>query len=416
MNVETPLIHADRDGKLADNIVYFCRVLRGAGLRLGPASVNDAINAVIVAGLGSRDDFYWTLHAVLVKRREDGVVFDEAFRLFWRSRALVEKLLAMFSPQVAAERPKKKRAGENRVTNALFEGHRNQNTELPPEIEVDARMSVSHKEVLRTKDFAHLSAADLAEARRAIKAMRINQERMSMRRFEPSAKRGVIDIRATLKHSARPSGGLMLPHFKKLKTRTPPLVVIADISGSMSQYSRLFLQFVHAIMEGRRDVHAFVFGTRLTNITRHMRSRDIDVALDECAAMVDDWSGGTRIGQTLGAFNKRWSRRVLSSATTVLLISDGLERDDVVELDGEMERLQKSCRKLVWLNPLMRFDGFEPRARGVRTMLAHVDEFRPVHSLASMDALCAALNGQSAHRLRRPRDWLKDNNGMAAWH
>ncbi|MGB7432603.1 MAG: VWA domain-containing protein [Ahrensia sp.] len=414
MNVEAAPMHADGHGKLADNIVYFCRVLRGAGMRVGPASVNDAIEAVMVTGLGNRDDFYWTLHAVLVQRREDAVVFDEAFRLFWRSRELVEKLLAMFSPQVAPNRPKKKRAGENRVTDALFEGHRNQSKELPPEIEVDARMSVSTKEVLRSKDFAHMNASDLAQARRAIKAMRLNQQQLPMRRFQQSTKRRSIDMRATIKSAARPGGEMMLPRFKQPKMRPPPLVVLADISGSMSQYSRLFLQFVHAVTEGRRDVHAFVFGTRLTNITRHMRGRDIDVALDECAALVEDWSGGTRIGQTLGVFNKQWSRRVLTSATTVLLISDGLERDDVAELNAEMERLQKSCRKLVWLNPLMRYDAFEPRARGVRTMLAHVDEFRPVHSLASMDALCAALDGRSQAVLKTPRAWLRDQSKVAA--
>lgn len=414
MNVEAAPMQADRQGKLADNIVYFCRVLRGAGMRVGPASVNDAIEAVLVTGLANRDDFYWTLHAVLVQRREDAVVFDEAFRLFWRSRELVEKLLAMFSPQVAADRPKKKRAGENRVTDALFEGHRNQAKELPPEIEVDARMSVSTKEVLRSKDFAHMNARDLAEARRVIKAMRLNQQQVPTRRFVSSTNRGSLDLRATMKSAARPGGELMLPRFKQPKMRPPPLVVLADISGSMSQYSRLFLQFVHAVTEGRRDVHAFVFGTRLTNITRHMRGRDIDVALDECAALVEDWSGGTRIGQTLGVFNKSWSRRVLSSATTVLLISDGLERDDVTELDVEMERLQKSCRKLVWLNPLMRYDAFEPRARGVRTMLAHVDEFRPVHSLTSMDALCAALGGRNEAPLKTPRQWLRDQTKMAA--
>lgn len=403
---QSPMM-ADSNGKLADNIVYFCRVLRGAGMRLGPAAVNDAIAAVIVTGVGRRDDFYWTLHAVLVQRHEDAVVFDEAFRLFWRSRELVEKLLAMFSPQVNVERPAKKRAGENRVTDALFEGHRNQSKELPPEIEVDARMSVSNKEILRTKDFAHMSAAELAKARAAIQAMRVNQEQLPMRRFGRSRKPKTVDLRATMRNAARPGGGLMLPQFKQPKTRIPPLVVIADISGSMSQYSRLFLQFVHAISEGRRDVHAFVFGTRLTNITRHIRSRDIDVALDECASVVEDWSGGTRIGQTLGTFNKHWSRRVLGSATTVLLISDGLERDDVTELDHEIERLQKSCRRLVWLNPLIGYDQFEPRARGVRTMLRHVDEFRPVHSLGSLDSLCDALSGKGNAPGRSPRAWLR---------
>ena len=395
------------DGRIADNIVYFARTLRKAGMRVGPAAVKDAIEAVLAAGIGSRDDFYWTLHAVLVTRREDHAVFDEAFRLFWKSRELIEKLLAMFSPVALDTREKQKpRAAESRVSAALFEGHdKNSKPQEVPEIEVDARFTFSGNEVLREKDFAQMSAAELAEARKAITALHLPLDAVRTRRFRPDPHGRRADPRAMMRSSLRTGGTLILPKFRSPRELHPPLVVLADISGSMSQYSRIFLHFLHALAEKRRRVHTFVFGTRLTNLTRQMRHRDPDEALAESAAAVKDWSGGTRIGDTLHEFNRLWSRRVLSQGAVVLLITDGLERDHVAGLSEEMERLHKSCRRLIWLNPLLRFDGFEARARGVRAMLPHVDEFRPVHNLAALGDLCAALGSQKPGATD-PRRWL----------
>lgn len=398
-----------QDGRLADNIVYFARTLRKAGLRVGPASVVDAIDAVLAGGVGSRDDFYWTLHATLIKRREDHAVFDEAFRLFWRSRELIEKMLQMFSPQVAMEREKqRRRAAESRVANALFEGHQESKPkELPPEIEVDARHSWSGNEVLRDMDFAQMSAEEATAARQAIGQLRLPMDRVPTRRFKPDPRGRRIDARAMMRASLRTGGDLVLPRWRSIRHTSPPLVVLADISGSMSQYTRVFLHFLHALSEKRRHVHVFLFGTRLTNITRQLRSRDPDEALDNCASVVRDWSGGTRIAATLHNFNRQWSRRVLGQGAVVLLITDGLERDDVTGLDHEMERLHKSCRRLIWLNPLLRFEGFEARARGVRAMLPHVDEFRPVHNLNALGDLCAALSRRPGDdRQTDPRRWL----------
>jgi hypothetical protein len=191
------------------------------------------------------------------------------------------------------------------------------------------------------------------------------------------------------------------------------LVVIADISGSMSQYTRIFLHFMHALTEKRRKVHTFVFGTRLTNLTRQMRHRDPDEALAESASAVEDWSGGTRIGEALHEFNRLWSRRVLSQGAVVLLITDGLERDNFELLEREIERLHKSCRRLVWLNPLLRFEGFEAKARGVRGMLPHVDQFRAVHNLDSLANLCRSLSGQPG-KADDPKTWLKSMIGKNA--
>lgn len=413
--LQNDMKEAAPDGRMADNIVYFARALRKAGLRVGPASVKDAIEAVLAAGIGSRDDFYWTLHAVLVTRREDHETFDEAFRLFWKSRELIEKMLAMFSPVAPDKREKAKaRAAESRVADALFEGHRkHQPVQDMPEIEVDARFTVSGNELLRGKDFAQMNASEMADAKRAISELRLPFDLVRTRRFKPDSRGGRIDPRAMMRMAARTGGELVLPKFRSPREVHPPLVVLADISGSMSQYTRIFLHFLHALTEKRRRVHAFVFGTRLTNLTRQMRHRDPDVALADCSAVVKDWSGGTRIGDALGDFNRLWSRRVLGQGAVVLLITDGLERDDVGGLSAEMERLHKSCRRLIWLNPLLRFDGFEAKARGVRAMLPHVDEFRAVHNLDALADLCASLDRRSAASVD-PRRWMRSEGKRAA--
>ncbi len=394
------------DGRIADNILYFGRTLRKAGMRVGPASVRDAIDAVLATGIGSRDDFYWTLHSVFVKRHEDRAVFDEAFRLYWKSRELVEKLIAMFSP-VAIEnrRQEKQKAGETRVSQALFEGRQQKQEVENPEIEVDARFTLSGKEILRSKDFAQMTAAEIRLAKAEIARLKLPYDEVLTRRFRPDPHGAKIDPRAMMRGAMRTGGDLVLPRFRERRTVHPPLVILADISGSMSQYTRIFLHFLHALTEDRRRVHTFLFGTRLTNITRQMRYRDPDEALDLCSSLVKDWSGGTRIGDALHEFNRKWSRRVLGQGAVVLLITDGLERDEVEGLSEAMERLHKSCRRLVWLNPLLRFEGFEARARGVKAMLPHVDELRAVHNLNAMSDLCQSLGAKST-RDTDPRRWL----------
>jgi uncharacterized protein with von Willebrand factor type A (vWA) domain len=250
-----------------------------------------------------------------------------------------------------------------------------------------------------------MSAAELAEARQAIAKLTLPHDLVRTRRFKPDPRGRRVDQRAMMRSALRTGGDLILPKFRSPREIHPPLVVLADISGSMSQYTRIFLHFLHALTEKRRRVHTFVFGTRLTNITRQMRHRDPDEALADCSKAVKDWSGGTRIGDTLAEFNRLWSRRVLGQGATVLLITDGLERDDVAGLSAEMERLHKSCRRLVWLNPLLRFEGFEAKARGVRAMLPHVDEFRAVHTLNALSDLCASLSDDN-RRAADPRNWL----------
>ncbi|APG91198.1 vWA domain-containing protein [Sinorhizobium americanum] len=407
--------HRRDHGQFADNIVFFARALRRAGMRIGPGAIADAIEAVGAIGIGSRPEFYTALQCTLVKRHEDQPLFDEAFRLFWRKRDLVRKMIALLSPVAPARvrDDRRRRIGEARLSEALLSGRDDTRQAREEEqIEIDARFTASGRELFRKADFAQMTAAEIAEARRAMSSLLLPFDRVKTRRFRPSHRPARIDPRATMRDAMRLGGEFIQPRFREPRLRHPPLVVLADISGSMTQYTRVFLHFLHALTEERHRVETFLFGTRLTNVTRQMRNRDPDEALDECVAAVKDWSGGTRIGETLHEFNRRWSRRVLGQGAIVLLMTDGLERDDTVQLEIEMDRLHRSCRRLIWLNPLLRFEGFEARARGVRAMLPHVDEFRSVHNLESVAELVKSLSGERS-RDADPRRFLDSRRAAA---
>jgi uncharacterized protein with von Willebrand factor type A (vWA) domain len=392
------IVGAGADGRLPDNIVYFARILRRAGLKAGPGAAADAVTALEAIGVGSRDECHAALSAVFVTRHEDQAVFDEAFDLYFRPRDVVGKMIAMMSPKAADRREQEKqKPGATRVGDALAPDR----PEPPkagarPELEIDSRFTMSQSEVLKRRDFAQMSASELALARRELARLALPLDQVTTRRFKAARSGRNVDPRATMRQALRTGGDLILPRFRLRRTAPPPLVVLADISGSMSQYTRIFLQFLHALTEKRTRVHTFLFGTRLTNVTRQMRRRDPDEALDGCTQAVRDWSGGTRIGATLTEFNRLWARRVLGQGAVVLLITDGLEREGVDELEREMDRLHRSCRRLIWLNPLLRFDGFEAKARGVRAMLPHVDDFRPVHNLQSIADLALALSDETS--------------------
>ncbi len=375
--------------RLAANIAHFCRVLRAAGLPVGPGSTLNTVQAVACAGIRRRDDFYWTLHANLVSRRDQKPVFDQAFHAFWNMPDLLERLDGATIPALDAVE-QAAAPGARRVDEAMRTAATD--TETPGgEPVLDAALTASPREVLQKRDFERMSSAEFALAKQAVKQVARRIAPVPTRRWRVGHAGGRVDPRRTLRTALR-HGGALIPLARRRRIlQPPPLVVLCDISGSMGRYSRIFLHFVHALTRDRGRVQTFVFGTRLTNITRHLRQRDVDEALDSVVAAVDDWSGGTRIGAALDAFNCLWSRRVLGQGALVLLISDGLDRGGGAGLAAATDRLHRSCRKLIWLNPLLRYAGFEPKAGGVRAILPHVDLHCPVHNLSSLSALASAL-------------------------
>lgn len=400
-----PALDIPEDGKLAHNIAHFARALRKAGLPIGPGRIIDAIRAVEVAGFDRREDFYHILHAVFVSRPEERPVFAQVFRLFWRDPRYLDHMMSLMLPQVhGVQEDRAALAAEKRAAEALLDG------QLPPppetsgegeQIEIDASATTSAEERLRTLDFEQMSTEEIAAAKRMLARLSLPVPPLLTRRSAPSTLAARIDTRRTLRTALRHGGEIPRLAYKQPVTRWPNLIVLCDISGSMADYSRMVLHFVHAVAnrkgQGWARVHAFTFGTRLTNITRHLRGRDVDAALKAAGQEAQDWSGGTRIGQCLHAFNRDWSRRVLGQGAVVLLITDGLDRDDSDTLSREAERLHLSCRRLIWLNPLLRWTGFVPKAAGIRALLPHVDSFRAGHSIASLEALGQAVSAQRDH-------------------
>ena len=392
-------------GVLADNLLYFARALRAAGLPVGPGALLDAIEAAASTPMTTRADFHALLHAVFVKKHEHTVVFDGVFEIFWRRRGFLEQLIAAMSP-IAPARPEDKAkaaAAAARVADALRQRPKEQ-PKPDPTIEFDARLTVSSEEVLRAKDFAQMSADEIRRAFAEIARLRLPADRIRLRRLAPDPRGVRIDPRRSFRRSLRGGGaGIDLARRDRVE-KAPPIVAICDVSGSMADYTRVFLHFLHALAAQRR-VSSFLFGTRLSNVSRALEHRDVDAALASVAAAVPDWSGGTRIASSLHLFNKHWLRRVAGGSATVILFTDGLERDGAADLAPEMRRLQASCRRLIWLNPLLRFDAFQAKASGIRAMLPLVDEFRPIHNLKAVADLCLTL-GEAGSREADPRRWL----------
>ena len=382
-------------GRLPENVMHFARLLRAAGMRIGSDRVIDCVRALQIAGEREfplrREDWYWTMSAVLVSKQEQRPIFDQAFRIFWRDPKLAERMMSLLLPQAYGRQAKPEEQQSQRLTDALFREQQEQDARTE-KLELEARLTFSSREVLSRMDFDTMSAAELVEAKRMLSQLRLPLPLVRTRRFRPHPSGRRIDLRKSLRESMR-EGGDIITLVRTAPTELhPPLVVLCDISGSMNPYSRMFLHFLHAITNDRDRVTVFVFGTRLTNITRQLRHRDVDVAMAKVAEAIKDWSGGTRIGHSLRDFNFKWGRRVLAQNACVLLVSDGLDREAGEGLSEEMERLAKSCRTLIWLNPLLRYEKFEARPAGVRAMLPHVDLFLPVHNLKSLVDLARTLS------------------------
>ena len=409
------------DGKLAQNITHFARALRRAGLPIGPGRVIEAVRAIALVGFSERMDFYWALHGLFVSRPEERVIYDQVFRLFWRDPQFLEHIMTFLIPTVrGVQQERLADAGERRAAEALLDGKGPAPQPMPDQdapdqqIDIDASATQSAEERLRTLDFELMSVAEMNAAKAMLARLSLPVKPLKTRRMVGAYGGSAIDVRATMRAALRHGGEVMALHHRKPATRWPNLVVLCDISGSMSQYSRMALHFVHAVAnrrgQGWARVHGFTFGTRLTNITRHLARRDVDQALALAGAQAQDWSGGTRIGTSIATFNRDWSRRVLGQGAVVLLITDGLDRDEGDQLSAAMERLHLSCRRLIWLNPLLRWEGFAPRASGIRAMLPHVDSFRAGHSIDSLAALGRVItDGHDAGEKGRLMRLLGDN-------
>ncbi len=391
-----------RGGHLVGNLLAFGRLLRRAGLPIGAGEALAAAEALGEIDLADRAQFRGALRAVMVHRREHFEIFDQAFTLFWRDPEAGRQAAALelFEAGKHKDRPP---LAARRVAEALMADRPRpppQEAEPPPPLR-EATLTVSERERLQTMDFEAMGAAEIAEAKREIRKLVLPLDERRTRRYRADPSGPSVDLRATIRASLREGGEILTLARRRRVTRPPPLVALCDISGSMSRYAQILLHFLHAVTNERERVHSFLFGTRLTNVTRQLRHRDAEVAFELVAHVVPDWSGGTRIGESLALFNRLWARRVLGQGAVVLLITDGLDREGAKGLAEATDRLRRSCRRLIWLNPLLRYAGFQPKSQGIRAMLPHVHEFRPVHNLESLRALVESMSGAPAGRGRR---------------
>ena len=380
--------------RLAENVVHFARVLRGAGLPVGTDRVMDAVRALPGAGIASRGDWHATLSTLFVTRHDQQPLFDEAFAAFWRDPAPEERLRALLLPQVRGKAGMLEQASP-RLAHALrTPPARAFPQEVPDEVAVDATLTFSAAERLRRMDFEKMTVEEWDAAKRLVAALELPLPLLRTRRHERAREGRAVDLAATMRRMARRGGELDGLVRTRARMRPASIVALCDISGSMHRYTRAFLHFLHALTRERTHVSTLLFGTRLTNVTRQLRHRDVDEAVAAVGAAVPDWAGGTRIASCLAEFNLRWSRRLLAQNAAVLLVTDGLERDESGRLAAEMARLRRAAHRLVWLNPLLRYEGFEPRASGIAAMRPHVDAFLPVHNVESLAGLTAALGGR----------------------
>lgn len=382
------------------NLVAFGRLLRRAGLPVGPSEILAGAAALECVEIGDRAQAKAALRATMVHRHEHFLLFDHAFGLFWRDPEAGRHAAAMALLDGFKEPPKPP-AASRRIAEAM-RGDRPEppRPPEPKEERLDVTFTVSDRERLQSMDFEAMSAEEITAAKEEIRKLVLPLDARPTRRYRASHVGTHADLRLTVRESLRTGGEILDIARRRRVVRTPPLVVLCDISGSMSRYAQVLLHFIHAVTNDRDRVHAFLFGTRLTNVTRQLRHRDPEAAFEMVSHAVPDWSGGTRIGESLERFNRLWSRRVLGQGAVVLLITDGLDREGAKGLSDATDRLRKSCRRLIWLNPLLRYEGFQPKSQGIRAMLPHVDEFRPVHNLASLRELVEALSDRRPGRGR----------------
>lgn len=413
-------------GHLFHNLMLFARILREMGMDANPTRTIDLLRSVELIGLGNKQDFYEAGKTIMLRRIEEEPIYDYVFQMFWRrwpTREDEENPINELPPELyqTEERPNKEkpkpppnqspqREQANQPEQELDTGKlgkklaEGDTDEEGDDSDVERQQTYSASEIFQSKDFQDFSPDELTEAKRLMMALRWSLSMRPSRRMAQARHGRQFDARRTVRKSLK-YGGLPLELYKKDRKLKPrPLVLICDISGSMDLYSRLLLQFMHSMENGLKFVETFVFGTRLTRITHELKNKNIDEALLNVSKMVKDWSGGTKIGESLESFNLKWARRVLGHGAVVIIISDGWDRGSVETLRREMARLQRMSFRLIWLNPLLGLDDYQPLTVGIQAALDYVDDFLPAHnfkSLESLGQLLANLNERNRPERRQ---------------
>ena len=381
------------EGKLPENVLLFTHLLRASGIKIGSDGVTDAISAIKTLGLKSKRAFYFSLLTCLTKKKEDEIIFRQAFDLFWQNPKFQEKTRNMLLPRTrVSEQDEQKEELAQRIRENLPKTEKIKKLdELEDNIIFDTSGSASDIQLKKSKDFGTMSKNELRQATDVIRDLSVHLPQKPFRRFEPKKMGPHLSVRHGLKDSVK-NFGIVLPKFMKRKEKDRPIVFLIDISGSMENYSKMLLHFVHNLMQRHRNCLVFLFGTKLTNITHLLKNKDIDDALQKISKVTDDWDGGTRIRDSIYEFNKTWVRRTPVSGSLVLFISDGLDKNHQSDLLIQMERLKKNCKYLLWLNPLLRYKKFLPKSVSIKRILKNVDALLPIHSLESIENLTLYLS------------------------
>ena len=377
----------DEESKLLENILRFIRLLRNSGIRIGNQSSIDALNSIKILKIGNRNEFYWALHSNLIYRNEDKEIFDQCFHLFWQNPKILQQMFNLLLPQIGTQKaPTTNKKQLKRISDNIQKQNKDIEKEKKEEIIFDSKMSWSNKSALNTKDFEMMSLKEIKQAEKEIKKFLIKSKTQISRRWKKNNQSSKISTKYTIKKSVKNKGIIHLAFKDRIKI-FKPLVILIDISGSMESYSRIMLFLSHILIQQHKNIEIFTFGTKLTRITKFLKNKDVDLSLDKIGKFVNDWAAGTKITSSIKDFNFNWSRRILTQNQTLLLITDGLERDDSQNLDFEINRLSLFTNNIIWLNPLLRYEKFEPKVNSIKTILRHVDKHVPIHNINSIKRL-----------------------------
>ena len=381
----------DDKNKLLENFLRFIRLLRKSGVKIGSQSSIDALNSIKTLNIGNRNEFYWALHSNLINKKEDTEIFDQCFYLFWQNPKILQQMFNLLLPQIGTQKaPASNKKQLKRISDNFQKKNKNIENDKKDEIVFDAQMSWSNKSALNSKDFEMMSLDEIHQAEKEIKKILIRTKTQISRRWERKEKSSKIYTKYTIKKSVRNNGIIQLAFKEKIK-KFKPLVILIDISGSMESYSRVMLFLSHILIQEFKNVEIFTFGTKLTRITQFLKNKDVDLSLDKVGKSVNDWAAGTKITSSIKDFNLNWSRRILTQNQKLLLITDGLEREDKKNLDFEFERLSLFSQNIIWLNPLLRYKKFEPKVESIKTILKYVDKHVPIHNVNSVQKLIANI-------------------------